>query len=254
MGAGRRTGAACGAGCRPSGPVGLGRGVGRSRRFSASNRRRGRSLRSIRPLAAKLAEFFKARQVSQLTWFQAAAEVPVPMDVEGAEVGGADRALGVLAALRLMPAGRAGPGRFVRNGHHRGTCDQPGRMGRGRDRAGLGVMASALHLRTAQVPLLDTRQFDPHHPPPTWGRGTVSSLTAGIFWGTVGHDTRARGSSDRRTRRRSMGSLGGRRWATAGALCRWRRCQDRARSCLARSFACRFWWRLTQNSADFAGY
>jgi type III pantothenate kinase len=48
------------------------------------------------------------------------------------------------------------------------------------------VMASALHIRTAQVPLLETRQFDPHHPPQPWGRGTVSSLTAGIFWGTVG--------------------------------------------------------------------
>ena len=47
-------------------------------------------------------------------------------------------------------------------------------------------MADALHLRTAQVPLIDTRQFDPSHPPPAWGRGTIGSLTAGIFWGTVG--------------------------------------------------------------------
>jgi type III pantothenate kinase len=138
------------------------------------------------PLAAQLAKFFEARQISQLRWFQAAAEVSVAMDVEGAEVGGADRALGVLAARRLMPAGRAGlvvscgtaitVERVTSQGVWEGGAIAPG----------LGVMASALHLRTAQVPLLDTRQFDPHHPPPAWGRGTVSSLTAGIFWGTVG--------------------------------------------------------------------
>ena len=46
--------------------------------------------------------------MDRLTWFQAASEVPVAMDVEGADVGGADRALGVLAALELMPPGRAG--------------------------------------------------------------------------------------------------------------------------------------------------
>lgn len=138
------------------------------------------------PVAVDLADFFKARQADRLTWFQAASEVPVAMDVEGAEVGGADRALGVLAALKLMPPGRAGlvvscgtaitVERVTSQGVWQGGAIAPG----------LGVMASALHLRTAQVPLLDTRQFNPDRPPPAWGRGTVGSLTAGIFWGSVG--------------------------------------------------------------------
>ena len=121
-----------------------------------------------------------------MTWFQAAAEVPVPKDVEGAETGGADRALAVLAALRLMPPGR--PGLVVSCGTaitvERVTSE--GVWQGGAIAPGLGSMARALHLRTAQVPLIDTRQLDPHDPPPAWGRGTVPSLTAGIFWGTVG--------------------------------------------------------------------
>jgi type III pantothenate kinase len=138
------------------------------------------------PVAKKLAEFFQARQAGDLIWYEAAADVSVPKDVEGAEVGGADRALGVLAALRMTPPGTAGlvvscgtaitVERVSKEGVWQGGAIAPG----------LGVMASALHLRTAQVPLLDTRQFDPQYAPPTWGRGTVSSLSAGIFWGTVG--------------------------------------------------------------------
>jgi len=30
------------------------------------------------------------------------------------------------------------------------------------------------------------RRFNPLVPPPAWGRGTVTSLEGGIFWGTVG--------------------------------------------------------------------
>ena len=92
----------------------------------------------------------------------------------------------VFAALRLMPPGR--PGLVVSCGTaitvERITAE--GVWQGGAIAPGLGTMASALHLRTAQVPLIDTRQFDPHHPPPAWGRGTVASLKAGIFWGTVG--------------------------------------------------------------------
>jgi type III pantothenate kinase len=47
-------------------------------------------------------------------------------------------------------------------------------------------MAAALHLRAAQVPLIDVRQFHAPYFPPAWGRGTVTSLEAGVFWGTVG--------------------------------------------------------------------
>ena len=110
----------------------------------------------------------------------------MPCDVEGAETGGADRALGVLAAVGLMPARRPGlvvscgtaitVERITSQGVWQGGVIAPG----------LGPAAAALHIRTAQVPLIDVRQFHANHPPSTWGRGTVASLQAGIFWGTVG--------------------------------------------------------------------
>jgi type III pantothenate kinase len=138
------------------------------------------------PMAAQLAEFLEAREVAGSAWFHTASEVPIPKDVEGADTGGADRALAVLAALRIMPPCR--PGLVVLCGTAI-TVERVTSQGvwqGGAIAAGLGTMAGALHLRTAQLPLIDIRQFDPYHLPPAWGRGTVSSLTAGVFWGTVG--------------------------------------------------------------------
>ena len=138
------------------------------------------------PVATQLAEFLEPRTIGGLTWFQAASEVPVPKAVEAAETGGADRALAVLAALRLMPPGRAGLVVLCGTGITVERITSEGVWQGGAIAPGLGVMARALHMRTAQVPLIDVLQLDPHHPPPAWGRGTVSSLTGGIFWGTVG--------------------------------------------------------------------
>jgi type III pantothenate kinase len=138
------------------------------------------------PVATQLAAFIQSRQIGGITWFQAASEVPVLKAVEGAETGGADRALGVLAALRLMPPGR--PGLVVSCGTAI-TVERVTSQGvwqGGAIAPGLDTMARALHLRAAQVPMINTRQFDPLHPPPAWGPGTVASLTAGSFWGTVG--------------------------------------------------------------------
>jgi type III pantothenate kinase len=138
------------------------------------------------PIATQLAEILQSRPIAGMTWFQAACEVPILMAVEGAEVGGADRALGVLAGLKLMPAGR--PGLVVSCGTAitvERVSDQ-GVWHGGAIAPGLGTMARALHLRAAQVPSIDTRQFDPLHPPPAWGPGTIASLAAGTFWGTVG--------------------------------------------------------------------
>jgi type III pantothenate kinase len=138
------------------------------------------------PMATQLAEFLEASQIGGSTWFQAASEVPLPKDVEGADTGGADRALAVLAALRIMPPRR--PGLVVLCGTAI-TVERVTSLGvwqGGAIAAGLGTMANALHIRAAQLPLIDIRQLDPSHLPPAWGRGTVSSLTAGLFWGTVG--------------------------------------------------------------------
>ena len=138
------------------------------------------------PLASQLADFLLARQIAGARWFVNACEVPVAMNVEGAELGGADRALGVFAAIKLMPAHR--PGLVVSCGTAI-TVERISSQGvwqGGAIAPGLGPMAHALHLRTAQVPLIDTRQFDQEHPPSAWGPGTIGSLNAGIFWGTVG--------------------------------------------------------------------
>jgi type III pantothenate kinase len=138
------------------------------------------------PVAAKFAEFLQSKPVAGVTWFLAASEIPVPFDVEGAETGGADRALGVFAALLLMPAGQ--PGLVVSCGTAI-TVERVTSLGvwqGGVIAPGLGPAAAALHLRTAQLPLIDVRQFHNHQPAPKWGRGTVSSLQAGIFWGTIG--------------------------------------------------------------------
>jgi type III pantothenate kinase len=121
-----------------------------------------------------------------VAWFQNACELPVRCDVEGADTGGADRALNVFAALRLMPGGR--PGLIVSCGTAI-TVERVTSAGvwvGGAIAPGLGPMAAALHLRTAQVPLIDVLGFDPKSAPAAWGRGTVASLKAGIFWGTVG--------------------------------------------------------------------
>jgi type III pantothenate kinase len=133
------------------------------------------------PGADRLDAFFRAQGIDCVTWIRSAAEVPVPKDVEGAETGGSDRALSVFAALRLMPVGR--PGLVVMCGTaitvERLTA--AGVWQGGAIAPGLGLTTRALHLMTAQLPLIQLT-----HAPPAWGRGTVASLEAGVFWGLVG--------------------------------------------------------------------
>jgi type III pantothenate kinase len=133
------------------------------------------------PVALELAAFLRARGVKQVTWFTTAADVPLKMDVEGADTGGADRALAVLAAIALMPAGQ--PGLVVSCGTaitiERVTA--AGVWQGGVIAPGLFLGARALHLLTAQLPLIH-----PDQSAPFWGRGTLPSLEAGVFWGTVG--------------------------------------------------------------------
>ncbi len=89
-----------------------------------------------------------------MTWIRSAAEVPVAKDVEGADSGGSDRALAVFAASRIMPPGR--PGLVVMCGTaitvERLTAE--GVWQGGAIAPGLGLTARALHLMTAQLPLI----------------------------------------------------------------------------------------------------
>jgi type III pantothenate kinase len=133
------------------------------------------------PVAQRLAAFLGGRHIRQATWYQTAADVPIAMDVEGADTGGADRALAVLAAREHMPHGQ--PGLVVSCGTaitiERVTAE--GVWQGGVIAPGLFLSARALHLLTAQLPLVR-----PDQSAPFWGRGTLPSLEAGIFWGSVG--------------------------------------------------------------------
>jgi type III pantothenate kinase len=133
------------------------------------------------PVAERLEAFFRDQGIDRVRWILSAQEVPVPKDVAGADSGGSDRALAVHGAARLRPAGR--PALVVMCGTaitiERITAE--GVWQGGAIAPGLGQTARALNLMTAQLPFIELSQ-----PPPAWGRGTVDSLKAGIFWGIVG--------------------------------------------------------------------
>ncbi len=121
-------------------------------RISPARFRPGRSRRSTRPLRQQLAVFLESKGVRELTWFDTAAQVPLRFDVEGADTGGADRALAVAAAIRLMPPGR--PGLVVSCGTaitvERITAE--GVWQGGAIAPGLGMSAQALHLLHRPAP------------------------------------------------------------------------------------------------------
>lgn len=149
----------------------LGRGEGSSWAISTVNP----------PLARELAAFLDDRGAGAVRWFLTAAEVPVEKDVVGAETGGADRALAVLAASRLLGAGApvlvvmCGTAITVERVTSAGVW-QGGAIA-----MGLGLCARSLHHFTAQLPLVS-----PDQTAPAWGRSTEPSLEAGVFWGTAG--------------------------------------------------------------------
>jgi type III pantothenate kinase len=133
------------------------------------------------PGASRLRAFLDSCGISAVSWYDSAARVPIENEMEDTETGGADRALAVAAAIGLMPAGRPGLvvscgtaltiERITENGVWQGGIIAPG----------LGTSARALHLLTAQLPLVEVRQ-----PAPSWGRSTRPAMEAGVFWGMVG--------------------------------------------------------------------
>jgi type III pantothenate kinase len=133
------------------------------------------------PLAVRHDEFLRRRGSAELRWFRSAADVPVWHLLERAETAGADRAWAVAAAMTLHPPGRAGlvvscgtaitVERISADGVWQGGAIAPG----------WNLSARALHLGTAQLPLIPVQEA-----PPAWGRATAPALAAGLFWGTVG--------------------------------------------------------------------
>lgn len=141
------------------------------------------------PLAARLAEFLDRRGVSRTRWFRSAADVPIRHDLDQPETAGADRALAVAASIARRESTpepenkRDRPGLVVSCGTaitvERITGE--GVWEGGAIAPGLGLSARALHLLTAQLPLVL-----PTETPRAWGRSTRPALEAGIFWSAVG--------------------------------------------------------------------
>ncbi len=134
------------------------------------------------PLADRLRGLLDERGCSDVRWFPSAAEVPVPNELETIGQAGADRALAVLAAIAIRPAGRSG---------HVVSCGTAVTVERisaegvwlgGAIAPGLGPMAQALRDLTAQLPLVEISEAAPA----SWGRSTLPALKAGLFWGQVG--------------------------------------------------------------------
>jgi type III pantothenate kinase len=133
------------------------------------------------PAADRLAGYLAKQGVGGPVWYRSAADVPVRHGLECPGTAGADRALAVAGALGDHPEG--GPALVVLCGTavtvERVEADgtwQGGAIG-----AGLTLSARALHLLTAQLPLVVPREA-----PPAWGNATVPALEAGIYWGVVG--------------------------------------------------------------------
>lgn len=134
------------------------------------------------PQADRLARFLEEEgAVERVAWYRSAAEVAVSHALERPETAGADRALAVAAAVADEEAGR--PGLVVLCGTAV-TVERVSASGTwqgGAIAAGLGLTARALHVLTAQLPLVEPREA-----PPAWGNATLPALEAGVFWGVVG--------------------------------------------------------------------
>ncbi len=134
------------------------------------------------PLADRLARFLLGRGVTRARWCQSVIDVAIDHDVTELHTGGADRALAVVGALGRKRGQGAG---IVVSCGTAITVERVSAEGvwlGGAIAAGFRLIAHSLHKGTAQLPLIELGQ----EPPAAYGRATVPSLEAGIFWGVVG--------------------------------------------------------------------
>ena len=135
------------------------------------------------PAAARMSAFIDGLPASNegATWYRSAADVPVRHSLQKPETAGADRALAVSAAVADGLEGR--PCLLVMCGTAVTVecINVDGTWRGGAIAAGLSLTARALHMLTAQLPLVE-----PRDEPAPWGDATRSALEAGVFWGVVG--------------------------------------------------------------------
>lgn len=117
----------------------------------------------------------------------AAADIPMPIEVEHAEKVGIDRLLAAAAADALRDPARPA---IVIDAGTAITVDAISPQGAFLGGAILPGMAMAAHILdryTEKLPRVETDQL---RMPPPIGRNTVAALESGIYWGTVGALTR----------------------------------------------------------------
>jgi type III pantothenate kinase len=136
---------------------------------------------SVRPEAAdRLERLIERLGGGEIVWYRSAADVPVVQKLGQPERVGADRALAVRAAVRLVGRGplavvMAGTAVTVEK------VDEAGCWLGGAIAPGIRPLAEALHRLTAQLPLID-----PEREAPAWSNQTEGALAAGLRWGVVG--------------------------------------------------------------------
>jgi type III pantothenate kinase len=133
------------------------------------------------PAAARLERLIESSGGSVDVWCRSAADVPVKNTLAAPASTGADRALAVLAAIKI--GARGCPGLVVLCGTAITVerVESDGTWQGGAIAVGMGLAAHSLHLETAQLPWVRR-----HGIPPAWGGATEPALAAGVFWGSVG--------------------------------------------------------------------
>lgn len=135
------------------------------------------------PVAQALDRFLSGPRSAPVRWFGSAADVHLAMALDQPHTAGADRALAVAEAVAQRGPGR--PGQVVSCGTAVTVewVDAAGVWRGGAITGGMGLLARALNVGTAQLPAVG---LDADGPPDPVGASTVPALCAGVFWGVVG--------------------------------------------------------------------
>ena len=142
------------------------------------------AISTVNPGAAEaLSRHLESHGISSVRWFRSAADVSLKFghSLSHPERTGADRALGVVQVLDLLPPETGGVVVSVGSALVVERIAPGGQWQGGAITAGLGPLARALRQSTAQLPEVVVGE-----PPPSWGFATDSALSAGLFWGLVG--------------------------------------------------------------------
>ena len=136
------------------------------------------------PACAELEKLLRHSSVARVRWYLRGTDVNLPtLNLEN-DLAGADRALGVVAAIQLMPE------RGVRFVVACGTglvvelINADDVWAGGAIAPGIGLLLDSLRAGTAQLPRINLG--DLADPPPACGVTTLDCIRAGVIYGTAG--------------------------------------------------------------------